>query len=134
MIRKPYVISSYMYSNQLIGSDIRAKGVKADIAGINEKGILAVSPFVPAALRKINDGNRLEAGKMIALIECSGCHALDEQGLRPLPRMVKRLNLTDAEVAGNVLTALGGCPYMPPFAGTAEEKAALAAFLVSLNR
>ena len=134
MIRKPYVISSYMYSNQLIGSDIRAKGVKADIAGINEKGILAVSPFVPAALRKINDGNRLEAGKMIALIECSGCHVLDEQGLRPLPRMVKRLNLTDAEVAGNVLTALGGFPYMPPFAGTAEEKAALAAFLVSLNR
>jgi hypothetical protein len=134
MIRKPYVISQYLYSNQIIGNDIKAKGVKAEIAVINEKGILTVSPFVPGALRKINDGNRLEAGRMIALIECSGCHVLDNTGLRPLPQMVKKLNLTDAEVAGNILTALGGFPYMPPFAGTETEKAALAAFLVSLNK
>jgi mono/diheme cytochrome c family protein len=71
---------------------------------------------------------------MIALIECSSCHVLDQSGLRPLPQMVKKLNLTNAEVAGNVLTALGGFPYMPPFAGTEAEKAALAAFLVSLNK
>ena len=134
MIRKPYVISQYLYSNQIIGHGIKAKGVRAEMAGINEKGILTVSPFVPGALRKINDGNRLEAGRMIALIECSGCHVLEEKGLRPLPQMVKRLGLTNVEIAGNILTALGGFPYMPPFAGTGEEKAALAAFLVSLNK
>jgi mono/diheme cytochrome c family protein len=134
MVRKPYVISSYMYSNQMIGKGIAPKGVKAEIESVNEKGILRVSPFVPEGLREITDSNRLQAGRMIALIECSACHVLDHTGLRPLPQMVKRLNLTDAEVAGNVLTALGGFPYMPPFAGTEAEKAALAAFLVSLSR
>jgi cytochrome bd-type quinol oxidase subunit 1 len=134
MVRKPYVISSYMYSNQTIGKEIAPKGVKAEIERINEKGILRVSPFVPEGLREITDRNRLQAGRMIALIECSSCHVLDQSGLRPLPQMVKKLNLTNAEVAGNVLTALGGFPYMPPFAGTEAEKAALAAFLVSLNK
>jgi cytochrome bd-type quinol oxidase subunit 1 len=134
MVRKPYVISSYMYSNQTIGKEIAPKGVMAEIERINEEGILRVSPFVPEGLREITDGNRLQAGRMIALIECSSCHVLDQSGLRPLPQMVKKLNLTNAEVAGNVLTALGGFPYMPPFAGTEAEKAALAAFLVSLNK
>jgi hypothetical protein len=134
MVRKPYVISSYMYSNQLIGKGVAPKGVKAEIERISEKGILRISPFVPERLREITDGNRLQAGRLIALIECSACHVLDSTGLRPLPQMVKKLNLTDAEVAGNVLTALGSFPYMPPFAGTETEKAALAAFLVSLNK
>lgn len=134
MIRKPYVISSYMYSNQVIGKGIAPKGVKPEVERINEKGILHVSPFVPEGLREITDANRLQAGRMIALIECSACHVLEQTGLRPLPQMVKRLNLTDAEVAGNVLSALDGFPYMPPFAGTAAEKTALATFLVSLNR
>jgi hypothetical protein len=134
MVRKPYVISSYMYSNQVIGKEVAPKGVKAELERINEKGILRVAPFVPEGLREITDGNRLQAGRMIALIECSACHVLDNTGLRPLPQMVKKLNLTDAEIAGNILTALGGFPYMPPFAGTETEKAALAAFLVSLNK
>jgi len=133
-MRKPYVISSYMYSNQIIGHAIPAKGVKAERDRINEEGILRVSPFVPERLRTITDGNRLQAGRMIALIECSACHVLDNTGLRPLPQMVKKLNLTNTEIAGSVLTALHGFPYMPPFAGTETEKAALAAFLVSLNR
>jgi mono/diheme cytochrome c family protein len=134
MMRKPYVISSYMYSNQIIGKGIAPKGVKPDLERINAEGILRVSPFVPEGLREITDSNRLQAGRMIALIECSACHVLDNTGLRPLPQMVKKLNLTDTEVAGNVLAALGGFPYMPPFAGTEAEKSALAAFLVSLNR
>jgi mono/diheme cytochrome c family protein len=134
MIRKPYVISSYMYSNQMIGREIASKGVRSEVERISAAGILRVSPFVPEGLREITDRNRLQAGRMIALIECSACHVLDETGLRPLPQMVRKLNLTDAEIAKNVLTALGGFPYMPPFAGTEAEKAALAAFLVSLNR
>jgi hypothetical protein len=134
MMRKPYVISHYMYSNQIIGKDIPSKGVAAEVNSINEKGILNIDPFVPAELREISDGNLLQAGKMIALIECSSCHVLDEKGLRPLPQMVKRLNLKEAGVAEGLLTALNGFPYMPPFHGTAAEKKALAAYLVSLNK
>ncbi len=134
MLRKPYVISHYMYSNQIIAKDLPAKGVAAEADLINEKGILTVDPFVPEDLRQINDKNILQAGKMVALIECSSCHALEESGLRPLPQMVKRLNLNEAGVAEGLLSGLEGFPYMPPFHGTAAEKRALAEYLVSLNK
>lgn len=134
LFRKPYVISQYMYSNQIIAADVKAKGVKSEADIINEKGILKVSPFVPEGLRDINEGNMLEAGKMIALIECSACHVLDEKGLRPLPQMAKRLGFTEAQAAEGFLDALVAIPYMPPFHGTPAEKKALAAYLVSLNR
>lgn len=133
IIRKPYVISSYMYSNQIIGSDIKAKGVKADTAMINEKGILKVAPFVPEELREVNESNYLQAGKMIALIECSQCHVLEDKGLRPLPQMAKKLDFKDIEGTEGFLDALAGFPYMPQFYGTSLEKRALAAYLVSLN-
>lgn len=133
MLRKPYVIGRYMYSNQIIGKDMPSKGVASEATSINEKGILRIDPFVPAGIREINDKNLLQAGKMIALIECSSCHVLDKKGLRPLPQMVKQLNMQDTEVAEGLLTALHGFPYMPPFLGTAAEKKALAAYLFSLN-
>ncbi|MEW6739930.1 MAG: cytochrome ubiquinol oxidase subunit I [Nitrospirota bacterium] len=134
MLRKPYVISSYMYSNQIIGRGIESKGVKSEAEVINEKGILKFVPFVPGHLRDINDGNRLQAGKMIALIECAQCHVLESKGLRPLPQMAKKVGFKDIETAEGFLDALAGFPYMPPFHGTAAEKKALAAYLVSLNK
>jgi hypothetical protein len=133
MLRKPYVIPHYLYSNQIIGTALPAKGVTSEGDRINEKGILNVDPFVPDDIREINDTNRLRAGKMIALIECSTCHTLNDTGLRPLPQMVKRLNLNDAGAAEGLLGGLNGFPYMPPFHGTAAEKKALAVYLVSLN-
>ena len=90
LIRKPYIIPGYMYSNQIIGKDIPAKGVSAETKIINEKGILKVSPFVPEGLRDINETNLLQTGKMIALRECLSCHVLNEKGLRPMPQMVKK--------------------------------------------
>lgn len=141
MIRKPYVIPQYMYSNQIIGKDIPAKGVSADAKTINEKGLLKVAPFVPDALREINEGNQVQAGRMIALIECSSCHVLNEKGLRAMPQMVRRLEFKPhAEAAEEIqeiegfIDALGGYPYMPPFVGTAAEKKALAAYLHSISR
>lgn len=134
MIRKPYIIPQYMYSNQIIGENIAAKGVASEVDLINEKGILKVSPFVPEGLREVNDGNMLEAGKLISRIECLSCHTNDEKGLRPLPQMVKRLGFKEVEVAEGYLDGLGGYPYMPPFVGTSVEKKALASYLVSLNK
>ncbi|GAB4406949.1 MAG: hypothetical protein OHK0032_02110 [Thermodesulfovibrionales bacterium] len=139
MIRKPYIIPQYMYSNQIIGKDVIAKGVSAETKVINDKGILKVSPFVPESLREINEGNQVQAGKMIALIECSSCHVLDEKGLRAMPQMVKRLEFKkevekakEVEEIETFLDGLGGYPYMPPFMGTPAEKMALATYLDSL--
>jgi len=135
IVRKPYLIPRYMYSNQIIGNDIPAKGVKAEVATINERGILKTALFVPSGLRQREDaGQAMEAGKMIALIECSACHAFYEGGRRSMNRMVKRLGVKDAEMAESLLDGLDGYPHMPPFAGTDQEKKALAAYLVSLNR
>jgi cytochrome bd-type quinol oxidase subunit 1 len=134
MIRKPYIIPQYMYSNQIIVKDVPAKGVRAEVAVINEKGILKVAPFVPDGLREINAGNQMQAGRMIALIECSSCHTLNEKGLRAMPQQIKRLGLKEVEAAEGFLDALSGYPYKPPFFGTAAERRALATYLVSLNK
>jgi hypothetical protein len=134
IIRKPFIIPQYMYSNQIIGKDIPAKGVRAESAMINEKGILKVSPFVPEDLREVKEGNMLKAGRLIALIECSSCHTLNEKGLRPMPQRVRKLGFKEVEGAEDFLHSLERIPYMPPFQGTAAEKKALASYLVSLNR
>jgi mono/diheme cytochrome c family protein len=132
-VKKPFIIPQYMYSNQIIGKDMPAKGVRAETVTINEKGILKVAPFVPEGLREAGDGNAMEAGRMVALIECSSCHALGASGLRPMRQMVRQAGLKDVSGAADFVDSLGGYPYMPPFAGTSPEKKALATYLVSFN-
>lgn len=141
MIRKPFVVQGYMYSNQVIAKDVPAKKVSAEAEIINKKGILTVYPFVPQGLRFVNESNMQESGRLIALIECSSCHALSAKGLRPLPQMIKRLGI-DANTPSSdgistiegILTGLVGYPYMPPFVGTETEKKALATYLYSISR
>ncbi len=134
LIRKPYVIPNYMYSNQIIGGDVPSKGVSSELDRINDKGILRLAAFVPDELRTVTDANRLRAGRMVALIECSACHSLQDKGLRPLPERIRRLGATGPDDVASVLDSLGGIPYMPPFAGTADEKRALAEYLLSISK
>lgn len=133
LIRKPYLMPGYMYSNQLIGGELPAKGVKAESDALAAGGVLQAAPFVPHELRQITEANRLEAGRMVALIECSSCHTLSQKGLRPLPQRVRAMGL-DEESLGGFLDGLGGYPYMPPFLGNDAEKKALAAYLTSISR
>ncbi|MCX8117562.1 MAG: cytochrome ubiquinol oxidase subunit I [Desulfobacterota bacterium] len=130
IVRKPYLIPQYMYSNQIIGHDIPAKGVKAETGRMDETGLLKISPFVPEDLREVKEENLLEAGRLIAMIQCTACHTLDEKGLRPMPQRIKNLGL-DKEALGEFLEGLKQSPYMPPFFGTEREKQALAAYLAS---
>lgn len=132
ILRKPYVIPEYMYSNQIIGKGNAGKGVNAEIDRTKEKGILKSVPFVPEALREINSENRIPAGRLIALISCSSCHTLNNGGVRPLPVMLGRLGIDSADVLDGFLEGIGGYPYMPPFPGTDEERRVLAEYLVTL--
>ncbi|MBI5596393.1 MAG: cytochrome C [Elusimicrobia bacterium] len=134
LIRKPYLMPGMMYSNQIIGADLPAKGVGSDAGRFARTGILAAAPFVPEGLRTLGDSNRAEAGRMLALLECSACHTLQERGLRPLPRLVRGLGMDDPAAMTGFLDALEGYPYMPPFVGNQAEKEALAAYLVALAR
>lgn len=134
ILRKPYVITNFMYSNQIIMSDIPSKGIKSEIDEIKNSGVLRKFSYVPAQLMKIQDKNLVDAGRLVALISCSSCHVLNDRGLRPLPRMVERLGLEDPDVVESFIDALGSYPFMPQFAGSEMEKKALAHFLVSLNK
>lgn len=132
ILRKPYVIPEYMYSNQIIGKGNAGKGVNAEIDRTKEKGILKTVPFVPEGLREINSANKIPAGRLIALISCSSCHTLNNGGVRPLPVMLGRLGIDSPDVLDGFLEGIGGYPYMPPFPGTDEERRALAEYLVTL--
>jgi hypothetical protein len=133
ILRKPYVVQLYMYSNQIIGHDNPAKAVQAEVDEFNRKGILEVASLVPDRLRLPGSADKLETGRMIALLECSACHTLDPNGIRPLPKMVKRMSLDEPEICCEFLEIMGDAyEYMPPFVGTEEEAEALGIFLASL--
>ncbi|MDE2492218.1 MAG: cytochrome ubiquinol oxidase subunit I [Elusimicrobia bacterium] len=134
LIRKPYVIPGYMFSNQIIGNDLPAKGISSELPKINAEGILKFDPFVPPELREVTDANRLRAGRMIALIECSSCHSLETGGIRPLPVFIKRLGAASPDDVSTVIDSLGAMPFMPGFSGTDAEKKALAAYLASIAK
>ncbi|MCS7200153.1 MAG: cytochrome c [Caldimicrobium sp.] len=71
---------------------------------------------------------------MIALLQCSACHALGDSGLRPLSALVKKLGLKEQTSAEAFIDAIGAYPYMPPFVGTPEEKKALGLYLTTLAK
>ena len=133
-MRKPYVAGRYVYSNQIIGRDVAGKNIKSEMAVIAEKGILRVSPFIPERLRTITPENQLEAGKLIAKLACSNCHALEKgAAYRPLP---DRFPGQDAETIEVVLTeviATGVRSYIPPIKLPEDETKALAAWLATQN-
>ncbi len=133
ILRKPYIIPGFMYSNCIIGFDHKAKGVESDISKLEGKGILEIYPFTPSELKNIDENNIVKAGKLIALLECSSCHSLDN-GVRPLKALIKRMGLEDAESIMEFLDLMGeNYLYMPYFIGNENEKRALALYLISLK-
>ena len=90
--------------------------------------------FVPEALRTINDGNRVEAGRLLALNTCSNCHSLSATGMRPLRNYFPG-DHTEADVAEYLQAALSGgnTLYMPQIPFNDEEAHALASFILTLQ-
>jgi cytochrome d ubiquinol oxidase subunit I len=122
LIRKPYTISGFMYSN----------GVrKYQVDGFNEKGYLAHSPFMlPAGTSPAAAGKRIFQG------QCLSCHTVD--GYRSMRRLLRD---RDPEALANIVGMLHrqdeSSPYrafMPPLVGTEEERQALVEYLGSLTR
>ncbi|MEO0290402.1 MAG: hypothetical protein ABIN15_04095 [candidate division WOR-3 bacterium] len=134
ILRKPYIIPGFMYSNCIIGFDHKVKGVESDVSKLNGKGILEIYPFTPPEMKNINEKNIVKTGKLIALIECSSCHSLEKKGVRPLKGMIERIGFEDVESIMEFLDLMGeNYKYMPPFFGNEIEKRALAEYLISLK-
>jgi len=120
MLRKPYVIDQWMYSN----------GVrKTQVAKFNQEGFLTHSPWQPPA-----GATPVEVGRRMFMGECMACHTLD--GYRGIKGL---LGGRDEKAIGNILEMLhkdqADSPYskfMPPLVGTDEEIADLRIYLASL--
>lgn len=116
MIRKPFTVGSYMYSDGVRTSEIGA---------LNRQGYTAASPWK----------RTLGTGELMFRGQCVNCHTVD--GYRSMRRL---LGERDTKAIANLLKVLheGGAQspyrnYMPPLAGTDEEIAALADYLRNMN-
>ncbi len=131
-MRKPWVAGQYVYSNQVIGRDVPALGVKSDIPALEARGMLASHPFIPADLRQVTEANKAEAGRTLALVYCSNCHNLTdtETGIRPLRKLTAGMD--EPALSGFISGALatGSMPHMPHMPMSEAEAGALAHFLV----
>lgn len=127
MLRKPYVVADHMYS-----SGVR----KSDVARLNRDGYLTHSPWLrPEELEATGPAARLERGRLIFLGQCASCHT--PTGYRSMKTL---LGDRDRKGVDNLLDTLhkhaDDSPYrkfMPPLAGTADERVALAEYLSTLT-
>lgn len=132
-VRRPYIIGGFMYgSSQVIAKDVPAKGIKAEVEELNEKGFLSKLYYLPKELRTINADNKLEIGRVLVAHQCAGCHSIKRNGvIRPLAKLLSGM---EADEIKDVLDSLGDYSYMPPFIGTDEEKEAAAAYLATIAK
>lgn len=114
--RKPFIIRDYMYSTSIPVSDV---------AKLNAEGVLTHAKWT--AVREITAENKLQAGKTLFDIQCLPCHTVG--GVRN-----DILSRTETYPLEGMLSFLHGQgkinSYMPPVAGTAAEREALAAYIV----
>jgi cytochrome bd-type quinol oxidase subunit 1 len=113
MIRKPYTINQYMYSN----------GVRrSDVAKYNLSGFTEASPW---------SHGEMDRGELMFRGQCMNCHTLD--GYRSMRRL---MHGRDRKSITNIVSMLHEAPptspyrhYMPPLVGTKEEVDDLIAYL-----
>ena len=117
MIRKPYTVGQYMFSN----------GVRrSEIARFNEVGYTSSSPW--------NHG-QMSKGELMFRGQCMNCHTVD--GYRSMRRLIHG---RDRKSIANIVTMLHESPatspyknFMPPLVGTKEEIDALVGYLDGLE-
>jgi cytochrome bd-type quinol oxidase subunit 1 len=120
-VRKPYIIYGYMYAN----------GVRVqDMPLLKKEGYLKQAVFVPPEYRTVTEANKIKAGQYLYQMQCRYCHTVN--GINAIKDRVKGM---DEQAIFHRIGALNSAatPFMPPFAGTDAERAALAAFLATLN-
>ena len=123
-IRKPYIISNYMYSN----------GVrKEEVAMLQYEGMLKQATYVKYPM--VTPENRVAAGREVFSLSCVCCHTTD--GLNGV--LGKFTNIYGKGAWDNkamkafVSTMHVSRPYMPPFSGNDEEAEALVAYILDLR-
>lgn len=120
-VRKPYIIYDYMYAN----------GVRVqDMPLLKKEGYLKNAVFLEDEYRTITPQNKVKVGEKLYYFQCRYCHTIN--GVNAIQDRVKGW---DEQAIYHRIGQLNSpaTPFMPPFAGTDEERAALAAYLATLN-
>ena len=127
-IRKPYVISNYLYANSLYARQIQGDG-GFNVDAVNSAGILQTAKWIK--VRELTAADQATVGREIFRVECESCHTANSyRGLRHYLALRKwDENKIQAMIGGLEFMHNG---IMPPFAGTDQERAALAAYVSSI--
>lgn len=128
-IRKPYLISNYMYGNSLF-VDSKQGQVELTSEFFQQNGVLKNARWV--SVREISPQNRLQAGKELFRVQCRTCHT--ENGYRGVAKYISKRQWD----RGTIFAMLESVDLMfngvmPPFTGDSLEQAALADYLSSLH-
>jgi mono/diheme cytochrome c family protein len=114
--RRPFVINEIMYSTGVLQDDLPA---------LKERGLLAAARW--ARIKEVREENLVEAGSEIFKLQCYACHTI--RGFNN--DIAARTRDMDYQVLAAFIGDIHATSYfMPPFAGTAREAGALAAFIV----
>ncbi|MDD5149564.1 MAG: cytochrome c [Flavobacterium sp.] len=126
-IRKPYVISQYMYSNLLL---------KDDYVVYKQDGILKHATYT--SVNEVTEDNKVEAGKNVFIIACSRCHTA--QGVNSVVYVFDRMYsgngkpLDIGAMAAYMPNMHNGRTFMPEFPGNEKEAEALAVYINYLQQ
>jgi hypothetical protein len=114
--RRPFAIYGQMYANAIRVSD-REK--------IDRDGFLTHARWV--SHKKVDAANPSAAGREIFRLQCTACHSVGGvmKDIQPLARKFTLFGM-DAQLNGQGKLL----DYMPPFMGTAQERQALARYIV----
>jgi cytochrome bd-type quinol oxidase subunit 1 len=109
MARKPYVVRGYLYSSSVLAKDLPR---------IDAEGWIKNAVWV----RRLS---KPDSGEDMLASQCLPCHTVG--GRRDLAKLTASFDIHGME---EQLEAQGGSLYMPPFAGTAEDREILANYIV----
>jgi len=131
MLRKPYVIYNYMYSNGLL---------KKNIETINKEGFIVHAKQASAEMKQMSRrqvSESLEVGELMYKQQCMACHTID--GYRSMKKFIgdrdqksvraflQMMRSTDSEQNQYI-------KIMPPLVGKDAEVDALAKYLANLSK
>lgn len=125
-IRKPYIISGYMYSNLLRAEDYPL---------YKKDGILKWATYSSTPV--ITKENKIEAGRNVFMLACSRCHTT--QGVNSVVDVFDKMYGStgkpfDETMMKNYISNLHSArAYMPPFPGNKKEIDAIVAYIKQLQ-
>jgi mono/diheme cytochrome c family protein len=127
-VRLPFVISNDLYANSLYSAAIPGDG-GFSVDEVTAAGVLPTAKWIDQ--RILTPDNQVAVGHEIFRVECESCHTQNAY------RGIAHYLVLRQWDQGKIKAMLGGLMFMhngamPPFAGTDDEQAALAAYLHSL--